>query len=106
MAKGDGGHTEFPATSNPPGLVTRSSLGSGGGGGGSILQTAEPGPVPKAKMETSSPAKFMFWPEAASLPEPWPGSPPKDRVLPLGTDGLQEGQAGSGKGVEGGWTGP
>lgn len=78
VAKGDTEHIEFPATSNLSGLIPESSLG------GSILQTAESEPIPSTKMETSLPAKFMFWPDAASLPEPWPGSPPKNRVLPLG----------------------
>lgn len=77
-------HTEFPATSNPAELVP------GGPPGGSVPKPAKPGPTPNVKMEISSPAKFMFWPEATSLLEPWPGSLPKNRVLPLGIGGLRK----------------
>lgn len=97
MAKGDRGHTEFPATSNPSGLVPGSPLG------GSILETAEPGPIPNTKMETSSPAKFMFWPEAGSLPEPGLGLHPRTECFPLGMMASRKGQAGSGGSGGGGW---
>lgn len=96
-------NTEFPATSTPSGLVP------GGFLGGSILQIAEPGPIPNTKMETSSPAKFMFWPEAGSVPETCLGLHPRTECFPLGmmaSRKIRLALGWGGVGEVGGWTGP
>lgn len=85
------GHTEFPRTFDPR---WASPWGSPSGVG---VQPppAEPGPNPNAKMETYPPAKFMLWPEAASLPSLGLGLHPRTECFPWGMAASRRGQAGS-----------